>query len=130
MAEGLVYGPMMALTIVGAAMTDRPHGTNDRHAVYKGQRSVLTRTEPHTRRDGTTTTLMVWRSHCPTCGEPFERAHPHESALTAGKDDEHSPASIIVCDPLLFCRRVGFVGDHLWATEASVPAFLSEPATG
>ena len=85
MAEGLVYGPMMALTIVGAAMTDRPHGTNDRHAVYKGQRSVLTRTEPHTRRDGTTTTLMVWRSHCPTCGEPFERAHPHESALTRGR---------------------------------------------
>ena len=37
---------------------------------------------------------------------------------------------IIVCDPLLFCRRVGFVSDHLRATEASVPAFLTEPAAG
>jgi hypothetical protein len=35
---------------------------------------------------------------------------------------------IIVCDPLLFGGRVGFVGYHLCATEASVPAFLSEPS--
>ena len=37
---------------------------------------------------------------------------------------------IIVCNQPFFCRRVGFVGDHLRATEASVSAFLTEPATG
>jgi len=57
-------------------MTDSTQGIDDRQAVYKGQLYELARTEPHTRRDGTTTILMVWRSHCPTCGEPFETRTP------------------------------------------------------
>ena len=42
----------------------------------------------------------------------------------------NQPVLIVVCDPLLFCRCIGFVSDHLRATEASVPAFLMEPAAG
>ena len=57
-------------------MTDTQHGINDRQAVYKGQLYELARTEPHTRRDGTTTILTVWRSQCPTCVEPFETRTP------------------------------------------------------
>jgi hypothetical protein len=57
-------------------MTDSTQGIDDHRAVYKGQLYELARTEPHTRRNGTTTMLTVWRSHCPTCGEPFETRTP------------------------------------------------------
>jgi hypothetical protein len=44
--------------------------------LFDGQSYEFARTEPHTRRDGTETTLMVWRSHCAQCGEPFEVLTP------------------------------------------------------
>jgi hypothetical protein len=31
---------------------------------------------PHTRLDGTETTLTIWRSSCITCGKPFEFKAP------------------------------------------------------
>jgi len=51
---------------------------------------------------------------------------PHRT----GSDGSGPCGRIIVCDPLLFCRRTGLVGDHLRATDASIPAFLTEPAAG
>jgi hypothetical protein len=39
---------------------------------YDGQRYELVRAEAYTRRDGGETTLSVWLSECPVCGEPFE----------------------------------------------------------
>jgi hypothetical protein len=57
-------------------MTDASHDIDEHHVVYKGQRYELIGDQPHTRRDATTTTLTVWRSHCPTCGEPFETRTP------------------------------------------------------
>jgi hypothetical protein len=33
---------------------------------------------PHTRKDGTGTTLVRWQSHYPKCGEPFETKAPKE----------------------------------------------------
>src|SRR6478672_2674201 len=95
----------MALTIV-----DRPHGTDDRHAVYKvaSVRADANRAACALR--STTTTLMVWRSHC-LRGRAVRNAPPSE-IVRAGGNDEHRLASIIVCDPLVFCRWVGFVGDH------------------
>ena len=44
--------------------------------VHDGQRYELVRTEPYTRTDGSDTTLAVWRSECPVCGEPFEARTP------------------------------------------------------
>jgi len=44
--------------------------------VHDGQRYELVRTEPYTRTDGSDTTLAVWRSMCPTCGEAFEVRTP------------------------------------------------------
>lgn len=38
----------------------------------EGQRYELVAHEPHIRRDGFPTTLLVWRSHCCDCGEAFE----------------------------------------------------------
>jgi rRNA maturation protein Nop10 len=43
---------------------------------YDGQRYELIRTEPYTRVDGSETTLSVWRSVCPVCGEAFEVRTP------------------------------------------------------
>ncbi len=40
----------------------------------EGQRYELVAQEPHIRRDGLPTTLLVWRSHCCDCGVPFEVA--------------------------------------------------------
>jgi hypothetical protein len=40
--------------------------------IYRGQRYELVRTEPYTRLDGGHTTLAIWRSAYPTCGEMFE----------------------------------------------------------
>jgi hypothetical protein len=36
----------------------------------------LVRTEPYKRVDGGHTTLAIWRSVCPTCGEAFETRTP------------------------------------------------------
>ena len=41
-----------------------------------GQRYVVVDTQPHRRKDGTPTTLIVWRSHCSDCGQPFELTTP------------------------------------------------------
>lgn len=40
----------------------------------------LARTEPYQRRDGTETELIVWQSHCATCGEPFELRTPSKAS--------------------------------------------------
>lgn len=32
----------------------------------------LADTKPHTRIDGSRTTLLIWRTACPTCGDEFE----------------------------------------------------------
>ena len=38
----------------------------------EGQRYELVAHEPHIRRDGLPTTLLIWRSHCCDCGVAFE----------------------------------------------------------
>jgi hypothetical protein len=43
---------------------------------FDGQQYELVGEQPHTCHDGTETMLSVWRSHCPTCGEPFETRTP------------------------------------------------------
>src|SRR6516164_3041009 len=43
---------------------------------YDGQRYELVRTEAYTRRDGSETTLSVWQSECPVCGEAIEVRTP------------------------------------------------------
>lgn len=40
--------------------------------MVEGQRYEVIRTEPHRRRDGSRTTLIVWRTHCAETGHPFE----------------------------------------------------------
>jgi hypothetical protein len=47
---------------------------------YHGQHYELVRRDPYTRRDGTLSTLAVWRSHCAQCGEPFELRTPANSS--------------------------------------------------
>jgi hypothetical protein len=49
--------------------------------IYRGQRYELLGTEPYTRLDGGHTTLAVWQSACPTCGEMFEA----RTAVRAGR---------------------------------------------
>jgi hypothetical protein len=49
------------------------------HKLFDSQLYEFVRIEPHTRRDGTETTLRVWRSHCVHCGEPFEVRTPARS---------------------------------------------------
>jgi hypothetical protein len=41
-----------------------------------GQRYEVIDLEPHTRLDGTLTTLAVWKSHCNTCGCEFVTRSP------------------------------------------------------
>ena len=41
-----------------------------------GQRYVVIDIRPYRRKDGTSTTLIVWRSHCSNCGQPFELTTP------------------------------------------------------
>ena len=41
-----------------------------------GQRYVVIDIRPYRRKDGTPTTLIVWRSHCSDCGQPFELTTP------------------------------------------------------
>jgi hypothetical protein len=47
---------------------------------YRGQHYELMRQDPYTRRDGTLTTLAVWRSHCAQCGDSFELRTPVKSS--------------------------------------------------
>lgn len=44
--------------------------------LIKGQRFNLVGYRDHERRDGVTTTLLVWKSHCAECGQPFETCSP------------------------------------------------------
>ena len=41
-----------------------------------GQRYVVIDIWPYRRKDGTPTTLIVWRSHCSDCGQSFELTTP------------------------------------------------------
>ncbi len=43
---------------------------------HKGQVYSLVGTVPHTRRDGSPTTLAVWQSHCADCGAAFRFTLP------------------------------------------------------
>jgi hypothetical protein len=43
---------------------------------YKDQHYKLVGHEPYTRLDGSKTTLVVWSSACPTCGQPFVTRTP------------------------------------------------------
>jgi hypothetical protein len=40
--------------------------------VCNGQVYVSVGEEPYERKDGTMTTLTIWRSNCAACGEPFD----------------------------------------------------------
>jgi hypothetical protein len=40
--------------------------------MFQGQRYECISTRPYVRRDGVEVTLGSWRSHCATCGLPFE----------------------------------------------------------
>ena len=40
--------------------------------VYKGQCYFYRRQQPHTRRNGKVTSLMVWETVCPECSAAFE----------------------------------------------------------
>ncbi len=42
--------------------------------MFHGQRYAMTGVRPHTRQDGSETTLIVWSTHCARCGDPFELA--------------------------------------------------------
>jgi rRNA maturation protein Nop10 len=60
------------------------------NGLYDGQHYELVRTEAYTRRDGSETTLSVWQSECPVCGEAFEvrtpaRARKFEPNRRCGK---------------------------------------------
>lgn len=47
--------------------------------VYRNQEYWLVDSRPYTRRDGSPTTLALWKSYCPACGEPFEFTLPGEA---------------------------------------------------
>jgi len=40
--------------------------------MHEGQRYVAVGSRLHRKKDGAQTPLIQWRSHCATCGEPFE----------------------------------------------------------
>jgi hypothetical protein len=40
--------------------------------MFEGQRFVMIGSTLHERSDGVTVPLIVWRSHCPNCDQPFE----------------------------------------------------------
>jgi hypothetical protein len=52
------------------------HESQPKAKFYDGQCYESVRTEPYTRLNGRETTLLVWRSHCPTCGDAFEVRTP------------------------------------------------------
>lgn len=43
---------------------------------YKKQEYLCVGAEPHVRRDGSETTLLLWESHCATCGAVFRFKTP------------------------------------------------------
>lgn len=43
----------------------------DTRFAIQTQEYILYDTEPYTRADGTSATLLVWQSHCASCGEEF-----------------------------------------------------------
>lgn len=43
---------------------------------WKGQRYDFNRRQPHARADGSQTELLVWNTHCATCGEAIEIMTP------------------------------------------------------
>lgn len=53
------------------AQPETRQGTEPQERLYHGQAYVAVSREPYTRRDGSTTELVVWESLCARCGEPF-----------------------------------------------------------
>lgn len=50
-----------------------PIGTG---VTMRGQRFVLVAIEPHTKRDGSQSSLSVWESDCADCGKVFQTRSP------------------------------------------------------
>lgn len=72
----LDHGPLTTIANNPApALTQRPPEPGDVWIV-RGQRYVCLNFQPHTRRNGTETALIVWASRCAECGEVFEFASP------------------------------------------------------
>jgi hypothetical protein len=58
---------------------------------YKGQHYWSGALRPHTRKDGTPTTLLEWKSHCAECGRLFSFWRPAKRAKfdPNGRCEEH-----------------------------------------
>jgi len=57
-----------------------------------GREWVLVGEEPYTRRDGTTTAVLVWRADCAKCGAPFEIRTPRSWQTSKAFGVKHCPA--------------------------------------
>lgn len=57
--------------------------------MVEGQRYEVVRTEPHRRKDGRMTTLIVWRTWCAETGHPFELTTPLKSKSINRRCPEH-----------------------------------------
>jgi hypothetical protein len=60
------------LSTILAASPQRPLGDVGRVQIARDQTYQAIGEEPYTRRDGSQTTVIRWRSECMTCGQPFE----------------------------------------------------------
>ncbi len=72
-----------------------------------GQRFCLVAAEPYTRRDGSASMLLTWRSACPTCGTEFEvrsglrtksltrRCEAHRTAGPIGKRSRRMKITVV-----------------------------------
>ena len=54
--------------------------TNHESRIFDGQSYHLVKSEPYTRLDGGKTTLSVWQSNCPVCGDLFEIRTPAKAS--------------------------------------------------
>lgn len=57
--------------------------------VHRGQLHELVRVEPHLKRDGEATSLLVWSSLCAQCGEPFEWRSPVRTEWPTKRCEAH-----------------------------------------
>ena len=57
--------------------------------MIEGQRYEVARTEPHRRKDGRMTTLIVWQTWCAETGHPFELTTPLKTKSINRRCPEH-----------------------------------------
>lgn len=83
----------------------------------RGQRFVLVDHRPHTRRDGTTTELTVWRGPCAVSGEAFEQTAPHDGPSSPIQTCEQHRGQLKRgrCRPHRSARR------SIWGVHSRVP---------